>query len=336
VAPGSEGAYGASLIADVYGIGTTGTLELPFEGDFSFVSEAGFKGEIDKAPLGIPPEGSSEYARDQEGTTFAGHAHFGVPFDSMPYGYYRYIPTFHYIKSFSNDDRKDLPDNPSTAANEAHQRKDGYLRILGGDLRIDGERFGYLYLGASHVVGRYANAVTDLMKILNAGSGKEMNERYWGFASLGNGRLTLAGMQYTLSLGTLLRHPMAFFGVGPDLTISLFTIFGHSESSAPNAPDKNMLKYGTEAVYSFSRYVAASMRVDHVMPDLDAQGRSFVALSPKLIVRTDWVTRESLTIQYAHYLVGDDVRVEGDNRLMNVPSENPDRHMVAVYGTIWW
>ena len=59
-------------------------------------------------------------------------------------------------------------------------------------------------------------------------------------------------------------------------------------------------------------------------------------LSPKIIIRPDWVSRASLTLQYSYYILGDETVVQGDNRLTNVPSENPDRHMVAVYGTVWW
>ncbi len=340
------GAYGASLIGDVLGLGVTGTVVLPFVGNFDVIIEGGFKGEIDKVPLGTPQSGAYEYARTEEGATFAGHAHLGVHFAE------HYTPTLHFVQTFSVDDRGDPPDDPDTSVNESHGRKDGYIRILGGDIRIDAEQMGYLYLGGSYIVGENADAVTDLVRILNAGSGKELNERYWGFASEGNGTLILAGLQYTVSLGTLLRHPIEYWGEGPDLSLSFFGIFGRSESNAEqhlSTDDfldlvddvdqyryKNMIKYGAEAVYSFSRYVAAAARFDHVMPNLTRKGRSFGVISPKIIIRPDWVSRASLTLQYSYYVLGSETLVQGDNRLTNVPSENPDRHMVAVYGTVWW
>lgn len=325
-----QGAYGTSLIADINGVGATAHLELPFEGDFTVITEAGFKGELDKAPIGMPQDGSNEHSRSEEGSTFAGHGHLALEFLE------RYTLAFHFIHSWSQDDRGDPKDVMETGENESHERKDGFLRIIGADLRIDAKRFGYLYLGASRVEGKHANSITDLVRVLNAGSGYELNERYWGFSSGGNGKLTLAGMQYTLSLGTLLRHPMEYWGVGPDLSISLFGIFGRSESGSADMGDRNMLKYGCEATYSIAPYLAAALRFDHVMPDLAEFERSFAVISPKIILRSDWITRESITVQYAYYALGNDVQVQGDNRLMNIASKNPDHHMVAIFGTIWW
>jgi len=324
-----EGAYGASLIGSIYGVGTTATLELPFEGGLTGRVEAGFKGELDKPPVGIVQNGTNEHARDEEGSTFAVHGHVGFTYRSL-------TPTLHLIHSFSQDDRIDLPDDVYTEWDESDLRQDGSLDVRGADVRIDGERFGYFYLGAQRTLGNDANAVSDLVKILNAGSGKEFNEHFWGFVSRGNGALTLVGGQYTLSLGRLLRHPMEFWGEGPDLTLSAFGIYGHADSDVREFDDQDMVKYGVEAVYSFSKYVAASARIDQVNPDLDDLSRSFGVVSPKLIIRSGWVTREALTLQYAHYVLGDAVRVEGDNRLVNIMSSNPDRDLVALYGTIWW
>ena len=97
-----------------------------------------------------------------------------------------------------------------------------------------------------------------------------------------------------------------------------------------------MVKYGGEITYSFAKYVAVSGRFDHVKPDLDEPSRSFAVFSPKVVFRTDWKTRETLTLQYATYFLGSNVRVEGDERLMDNPSGPPDKHLFAVYGTMWW
>ncbi len=324
-----KGAYGVSLIGDIYGAGATGSLWIPFVGDFDVIVEGGFKGEIDKAPIGIAADGSNEYARSEEGSTFAAHGHLGVFFAKY------FTPTFHFIYNWSQDDRGDPPDDPTTPLNDTQQHKDGSLRILGGDLRIDGKRFGYLYAGGSHVKGKYTGSLTDMVQVLNTGSGYFFNERFWGFASKGNGDLTLAGLQYGLSLGTLLRHPVPYWGVGPDLIVNVFGIYGYSDSTAAEIKDRHMLKWGAEATYNFSKYVGVSFRFDHVMPDLAGQSTSFGVITPKLIIRSNWNSRESLIIQYSYFAVGDDVIVRGDNR-MTAPSDTPDRHMLALYGTIWW
>jgi hypothetical protein len=184
-------------------------------------------------------------------------------------------------------------------------------------------------------MANHANALTDLVQVLNTGSGRYLNERYFGFDSGGNGTLTLAGLHYTVSLGTLLRHPVAFWGVGPDLHVSVFGIYGYSNSNADTAGSRHMLKFGTELFYSFSKYMGAAFRFDQVMPDIDQSAQSFAVLTPKLIFRSDWNSRHTLTVQYSGYITDAAVVVHGDNRLV-AASDNPDEHMLAMYGTIWW
>ncbi|MBN2343672.1 MAG: hypothetical protein JXX29_18945 [Deltaproteobacteria bacterium] len=323
-----QGAYGTSLVGDIHGAGITGTLELPFVGDWEVIFEGGFKGEFAKADM--PLQGANEHAQSMQGSTFAGHGHMAVHFAKY------FTPAVHFIYSFSNDDRKDLQDRPDTPQNETQERKDGSLRILAGDLRIDMRQFGYLYTGLSNVKGENTNSLTDLVKVLNTGSGKDFNEHFWGYASNGNGTLTLFGLQYGISLGTLLRAPVHFDGVGPDLTVNVFTILGHTKSDADDFDNKNMMKYGTELFYSFSEFVAGAFRFDHVMPDFEDKYESFEVFSPKLILRSGWKARESLVLQYSYYNTAKHVEVQGDNRLVSTNSTNPDHHMVAVYGTIWW
>jgi hypothetical protein len=318
----SEGAYGVSLIGSVYGVGTTATVELPFEGDWTLRAEAGFKGQMTRPPMGIVPDGSNENARPWEGSTYAAHAHLGASYEDIS-------PTLHYIRSFSQDDLPDPIDHPGV-------RKDATLEILGADVRWDGERFGYFYFGAQRTRATNTKTLGRLVTVLNGGDGNEFMQRFWGYGSNGTGTLFLTGGQYTLSLGTLLRYPTEFWGDAPDLIVSLFGIYGHVTSPVSLFDDKDMIKSGTELTYSFLPWMAVAGRADYVIPDMTNGSKSFGILSPKLIFRSDWKTRESLTIQYARYLLGDEVVVKGDNRLLNIPSGKPDRHLVSVFATMWW
>ena len=322
-----QGAYGTSLVGDIYGVGATGSLQLPlvgkYIGDIDVTFEGGFKGDMAKVPYKMPLDGSTEHAPYEQGATFAGHGHMAVNLGKY------FTPAAHVIYSFSADDSKDSKENPGSS-------KDGSLLITAGDLRVDMKRFGYLYTGFSRIKGEHTRALTNLVQILNTGSGKDLAKYYWGEDGDGTGTMTLLGMQYSLSLGTLLRHPMRYSGVGPDLVVNLFGIFGKTTSEAASMDDRKMMKYGTELYYSFAKHLAGAFRFDHVMPDFSDQKRSFEVFSPKLILRSDWVHRESIVFQYSYYNTGDNVIVQGDNRLVNTVSGNPDHHMVAVYGTIWW
>ena len=139
-----------------------------------------------------------------------------------------------------------------------------------------------------------------------------------------------------MSLGTLLRYPMEFWGEGPDLSVSVFGIYGRAARERETPAHRNMLKVGAEGVYSLSEYVVLALRLDEVRPDLAVAGRSFAIVTPKLILRSGWLTRESLTVQYSYYGLGRDVRVEGDRRLVSLTSATADRQLVAIYGTLWW
>lgn len=327
----TDGAYGVPAVAVINGVGSTTTVELPFEGDFTVRAEAGLKGTFNRAMPGLVPDGSNENARPVEGSTYAAHGHLG-------FGYKDVWPTFHIIHAFSQDDRSDQYDDTSTPTYDPQVRKDGSLDVVAVDVKYVGGRFGHLVAAAEHVVGKNMTSMSNLVQILYSGSGRDFNERYWGYYSNATGTLSLAALQYTVSLGTLLRHPEEFWGEAPDLIVSVFGIYGHSTSAAPpnGLGNKDMLKSGVETVYSVAPWLAIGDRFDWVAPTLGDSSKSYEVLTQKLIIRSDWTARETLVLQYSGWLLGDNVKVNGDNRVMNYTSAKPDQHMLAIYGTMWW
>jgi hypothetical protein len=341
----TQGAYATSVIGTVFGGGATGTVELPFEGDWTAKFEAGFKGDYNRVPTTLTPNGSNEWARRWYGSTYVAHGHFGINFMGLE-------PTLHYIHAFSQDDRSDKADDSETPGNEAASPHDGSMKITGADVRWDGKRFGYLYLGASHVVGKDVNRLSDTVSVINSGGGAVFMERFWGFTNNPSGKMTFVAGQYSISLGTLLRYPSDFWGEGPDLAISLFGLYAKNRSADPTmhndvySPNgdvirvgrfKQAFKYGVEGIYSALSWFAPSLRLDHVMMELGDSSKSFFVASPRLVFRSDWSSRESLTLQYSGYVCGDHVRVNGDGRLIPPgQSLSPDNHFVTVYGTLWW
>lgn len=338
----TDGAYSVPAIAVINGVGSTATLELPFEGDFTVRTEAGLKGTLNRAMPGLVPDGSNENARPIEGSTYAAHAHLG-------FGYGDVWPTLHLIHAFSQDDRSDRFDDTTTPTDDRLTRKDGTLDVIGADVRYPGGRFGHLVAAAEYVKGKNMTSMSNLVQILYSGSGRDFNERYWGYYSNGTGSLTLAALQYTVSLGTLLRYPEEFWGEAPDLTVSVFGIYGHSVSG-PSMNDGpayfaapvqtkgtiDMIKTGVETLYSVAPWLAFGDRIDFVAPNMADPSKWYQILTQKIVIRSDWTARETLVIQYSGWLLGDNVKVNGDNRLMNYTSAKPDQHMLAIYGTMWW
>ena len=330
----STGAYPTPFIGYVRGLGSTATVTFPFEYDLDLRLEAGFKGDINHPPTGLAPSPSNNFASASQGATFAGHAHAALTYQQ------KYTLTLHYIDAFEHDDRPDGFDDPSTTeTNEAVDTADGHLSVAGADATVNGERFGYLYLGAAKVTGTNVEHLNDLLQVLNTGSGKLLMQRYFGQEGHGNGTLLHFGTQYTISLGTLLRYPTEFWGEGPDLMVSVFGFFASTTSDDPTYDGKKMFKYGAELTYSVLPWLAVSGRFDHVVPDTRDMQQSFLVFSPKLIFRNNWegtYRGGTLSVQYAGYVLGDHVVVNGDTRLMNNPSGRPDTQMLAIAATLGW
>ncbi len=324
----SEGQYGASIIGSIYGMGETLSARYKLSPEFALQAEHGIKGDFARAPIGILPGGENDYARPYEGSTLVNHAHLGFDWRGIV------RPAVHYISAFSQDDLYDDVDDPEYDPDPP--KADGQIEIIGADLRLDLRRFGFVYLGGSRMDASHSRSVSNIVTVLNAGSGKDLMERYFGPNSDGSGKLTLVGGQYTVSLGTLLRYPDEFWGEGPDLWVTLFGLYGHVSSVEDAYDDVDKYKLGGELTYGMLSWLAASARFDRAVPNADHTSSSFSVITGKAIFRSDWQTSASLTLQYSRFLYGSDVELKGDNRLQNTLSGTPDEHVLAVYGTMWW
>jgi hypothetical protein len=342
----SNGEYGVPLMGNIRGVGVKTAFLVPLEGAVDVTVEGGFKSGLSRVPAGIAIDATTNFPRPEEGSTYAAHGHVSATWNDI-------TPALHYIHSWSQDDVYDPPDDPLTVVDESAAHPDGSLDIVGADLRANMARHGHLYAGVSHVTGKDMVSVANLVQVLNNAGGRDFMERFWGFSSGGNGKLTLVGAEYTLSLGTLLRYPQEFWGVGPDLTLTAFGIYAHSKGGCDQFSlrvdgtecvpggvsgefDTDALKFGVEGIYSFSKHVLGTLRIDQVFPDLDDDSKAFTAITPRLIFRSEWITRETVGIQYSGHLFGDNVPINGDTRLVNTNSQNPDQHMFALFGTMYW
>jgi hypothetical protein len=324
-----NGAYGTSLIGVVFGTGVTSTVSLPYENGVTVSVEAGFKGDFNRAPPELVLDQNNEFTPAIEGSTYAAHGHLSFDFDR------KIELTGHGIYSFSQDDRGDelagrelyLGNNP---------RRDGSLLILGADARFRLRHAGHLYLGGSRIIGEDTQTLSNLVQVLNNGAGRDLTQRYFTYSSAGNGSMWLLGGQYELSLGKLLRYPAEFYGGAPDLTVSAFGIYAKLKNEGDVLPEADLLKFGTEAFYTPFRWFGVAGRFDAVMPEMADQTKSFHVITPKLVFRNDWNNQATLTLQYSGYFLGENTTLRGDDRLINNPSQRPDAHLAAIYGTIWW
>ncbi|MBV9948022.1 MAG: hypothetical protein JOZ69_14300, partial [Myxococcales bacterium] len=184
-----SGRYGTPVIARIGGVGATQSASYRLNEDTTFLGEAGFMGQLNKAPLGVEPAGWNGYLDPSAGTSFVPHLHAGLDYRTM------FQLGVHVLRALSQDDRA-----------TPNQQPDGFIDVLAADARLSMRRYGHLYLAVSEVASHHARAVSDVIQILNAPGGSGLiSPDYFGPNSQGGGDLTIVAAQYDLSVANLLR-----------------------------------------------------------------------------------------------------------------------------------
>jgi len=313
------GRYGTPLIARVGGTGLTGSAQVDFN-DLTLMSEIGFQGQLNKAPVGVEPAGWNGFADPNVGSSFAVHAHAGLAWRRL------LEVGGHFIYAFTKDDRAEVETIP-----------DGNIAVGAADTRLTMGRFGHLYLGFARTQANRARAVSNVVRILNAPGGPGLMREYLGENSSGTGSLSTVGGQYDFSLGNLLRYPAAFEGNGPDLMASVFAIYTHVNSPSDAAHDDiGKLKVGGELGYAIVKWLAIGARFDHVAQHLKAPDFSQNIITGRVILHSDWNSRDQLAIQYAHFKNGGRTAVREGYPPRDDVTIVPDEHVVSITASMWW
>jgi hypothetical protein len=307
-----EGQYGTPLIARINGVGENIIGAYSF-GDFTLMLEQGIMGQTGKAGAGITPDAWNDYADP--------NVHAGVG--------YKGIATLagHYLNAFSQDD---------TASGTL--QPDGSIRVLAADLRLSLGRFGHLYGAFSQVNAEYATTVGRIIQVLNTKGGPGLIDNYLGEGSNGNGKLSIVGGEYRLSIGRLVSYPVPFNANGPDLVVSAFGMLAKVKSDDPDPRfhDVSKLKMGGEVAYSPLSWLALSTRYDRVSPDLDNERFAFAVISPRIIFHTDWASTDQVVLQYSRWLNGSLVSIRTGAPPEEDPTAIPDENMISLSANMWW
>ena len=351
----STGQYGAPIVATIAGVGETLSVGVPLGESLELELEHGIKTNMSRVPLDVPTGPPNNWPKPWEGQTFVNHAHVALDIQK---GFIK--PALHYIGAIARDDQGDEASLGSFRAGnqsytggipEAHpelDHADGSLRVLGADVRFAMKRFGYLVLGASQTTGEHVRTVNGVVQVLNSGGGRDLMDRYFGRNNdQGNGKLLLAGFEYNLSLGELLRYPEEFYGEGPDLKLSLFGQYAHITADDPARDGEDKYKFGVEGVYTPLPWLASALRIDRAIPYVsrpevplypNQNDNSFSVVTLKAVFRSDWQARETLTLQYSRFFYRDNfhlVTLNSGGQVSN-QTDQPDENLLALYGTLWW
>ena len=373
------GAYDTYMIGRTRVAGETLTFEFDIADDFKLVIEHGIGAKMDvqkwRGYPGYPNNTTWEpypgYA--QQGTTLLHHAHAGLLWANMLTltGHYMYAWTKDAMRTSMNGTGgagqatvpkpNTLPEAPqldsSWSGTSSVNARDGSMRVLGADLRLDGGWMGIGYLGFSSIKCSNAGVLMDAIEVIHSQGGWQLTNNYLGAA--GNGTINSIGFQYTFSLAAFLLRPQTWWGQGRDLTVQVFGMYNTITGLSSDSTDikgtdgfgTRKLKLGGQTLYTPLPYLSFGARFDYLKPNMDNSTHNFWVVSPRLIFRTEFVTHEQIIIQYQYYSYGSWYTTRGFGTSFVNPATlpspyggtgplfyptQPDKHTITIAASMWW
>jgi hypothetical protein len=310
------GKYDTYLFGATHVAGETLALSYDVGARWTVRAEHGIGAKLQVVPLvpGLPSVPYFPYPGPvQQGSTLLHHAHVGATWDGT------LSFALHYLTSWTDDAR---------AAGEV----DGRITVVGGEVKLVDSVWGNGYLGVARLESRDPLRVAGALEVLHSFEGWSLRNNFFGPMATGTGTIDTILFQHTFSLATYLWAPQKFWGQGPDLLFSVFGMWNRVASDDPAFTGATRkLKLGGEVTTSWKRWLGLSLRWDLVQPDMDDSRESFQVISPRLILRSDFVSNEQLVIQYSRYIHGENVRLPYPYQGLA-----PDEDVVKVQAIMWW
>lgn len=348
------GAYETFLFGRTRNAGETLTGNIWLTDDLTLLVEHGIgaKTDIQKwtekagGSLGKPYEVWEPYPGPvQQGATLLHHAHLGLSYREM------LTATLHYIDAWTKDDRAGYREAYRADLSAPIMGRQPYncarsdtacrIRVMGADLKLIGGWLGEGYLGVSHVDATNAVTVSDAIELLHSQGGWQLTNNYFG--GEGTGKMTTVLFQYQFSLAAFLLRPQQWWGDGADLVVRLFGMYNSisgTDAVPQNGSGTQKLKFGADALYTPLPTLGFGGRVDVIQPNMEDSTRSFTVLTPRLVLRTRFVTHEMVVFQYSHYLYGSNVLLPFPFQPADIggvfPATRGDRGVFTISAQMWW
>jgi hypothetical protein len=136
-----------------------------------------------------------------------------------------------------------------------------------------------------------------------------------------------------------LAHPGPYPSNRPDLILSAGAVLAHSANPTSTEFLKNPImdgrvrfKGGLDLLYVASSWFGAACRVDYVVPNHRDADESFWVLAPRLLFKTNWQSRENISIRYAKWFYGAHSHAEYSAA---VPPRLDDQ-LISLNVNMWW
>ena len=191
---------------------------------------------------------------------------------------------------------------------------------VGGEVDVRLPRAGRLWVSPSYTRVRngwaLAEGGTEVMHSIGA-AGFATNYLAWdgnSDNSTGTGSTLNLGFLYENKLSTVLgKEPGSQM---PEVTLSLFGLFIDSEMELPsttrNSVDQlTQLKYGADLTVQPLTWLGATVRWDEVNYNLDETGFVFSAITGRITFSSNFLSSESIFLQYSRYHYGDHMVIAG-------------------------
>jgi hypothetical protein len=94
-----------------------------------------------------------------------------------------------------------------------------------------------------------------------------------------------------------------------------------------------------DVLYKFLPWLGAGIRGDRVVPTSKDSGETFHVIAPRLMFKSDWQSRETITLIYAKWFYGPRSHPEGSSSTAGQPGEflgKIDDQLIALNVNIWW
>jgi hypothetical protein len=315
---GAVRGVGEDLVAD-YDLGKNLTITL----DDGFMGNRNGMGAVNILPTSQNGQGPIIFP-----SAWIHHFHVGIEHR----GDLTVRARLHYLTNWTQDDRIQVPnDNPQTRAINESYVKDGHITTYGAEVAVQSPILGYFGAAVSYTRGDNAYPVTGLSTF--GGDGQSLTNRWWGQPTMGTGQLFAAGVNYGASLGRIVSFPVPFNQDGPDLALNLGFIVADSWSNFQPFDSRLRYKGAADLLYTFLPFMGAGIRADAVVPSSHDSDQTFYVVSPRLVFKSDWNSRDTITVLYGKWFLGSNTHPEAGQI---VRSDRLDDQLFAINAQIWW
>jgi hypothetical protein len=206
-----------------------------------------------------------------------------------------------------------------TNASQAH------LSVLGAEVNLTAPHAGRVWLSPSFISVKNGWALggdgAGGTEVMHSMGGAGIAENYMGYngntgASTGTGTMVNFGFLYENTLSGILGKPKG--SVMPEVTLNVFGLLANSSLdlpamvTSPHPPSSlKQFKYGADITVQPWDWLGFMLRYDFVNMDTDLPAYVFMAITPRVVFSSHFLSSESIYLQYTRYTYGDKMVLAG-------------------------